>query len=168
MPIGLVLLGLMMIVSGAKDTYQELGAALVEDFTGPGNFTWWIAGLGTIGAIGYYKPLQGFSRLFLVLVILSMLLSNQGFFAKLTGSLNAGPDHPKAAEPTNPAAQTAGHAGSLAGLNAPDNSLWNAALQLGPGSSVTAPSAPQAPKSIGDFVNMVAAFSKFILPIVAV
>lgn len=95
MPFALVIIGLVMIVTGAKDTYKEFGQALVSDFTGEGNFTWWIASVGAIGALGYIKPLETFSRTFMALIILSMLISNRGFFAQLNNALASGPVAPE-------------------------------------------------------------------------
>lgn len=97
MPFALVFIGLLLIVTGAKNTYREFGAELTEDFTGDGNFTWWIVSLGSIGALGYIKELQTFSRLFMTLIIVAMLLSNRGVFAQLTGALQSGPTTPTSA-----------------------------------------------------------------------
>lgn len=92
MPFALVFIGLVMIVSGAKDTYRELGAELVSDFTGDGNFTFWIVAVGAVGAVGYIPALRTFSRLFMGLIILSMVLSNRGVFGKFNEALNSGPE----------------------------------------------------------------------------
>lgn len=105
MPFALVFIGILLIVTGAKNTYKEFGAELIEDFTGEGNFTWWIVSIGAIGALGYIKELQSFSRLFLVLIVTAMLISNRGVFAKLTGALQSGPTHPTP-ETTNTAQTT--------------------------------------------------------------
>jgi hypothetical protein len=99
MPFALVFLGLVMVVSGAKDTYKELGAEVVADFTGPANFTWWVMAIGAVGAVGYYAPARNFSRMFLVLIIVSMVLAQQrgaggGFFGQLDAALKAGPESP--------------------------------------------------------------------------
>lgn len=91
MPFALVLIGLVLIVTGSKDTYRELGAELVSDFTGDNNFTYWIASVGAVGSLGYVPQLRTFSRLFMTLIILAMLISNRGFFAKLSEALNSGP-----------------------------------------------------------------------------
>lgn len=97
MPFALVFIGLLLIVTGAKNTYREFGAELTADFTGQGNFTWWIASLGTIGALGYIKELQTFSRLFMTLIIVAMILSNRGVFAQATSALQSGPKTPASA-----------------------------------------------------------------------
>lgn len=96
MPFALVLIGLIMIVTGAKGTQKEFGRELVSDFTGPGNFTWWIVSIGALGALGYVDKLRTFSRTFMALVIISMILSNRGFFDQFTKAINTGPEKIKA------------------------------------------------------------------------
>lgn len=106
MPFALVLIGLIMIVTGVRSTYKEFGGLLVKDFTGDKNFTFWIASLGAVGAMGYVKELQTFSRAFMFLIILGMIIRNGGFFDKLTEALNKGPVHVSAAGPDSSKADT--------------------------------------------------------------
>ena len=94
MPFALVFVGLLLIVVGAKGTQNAFGAELKEDFTGQGNFVWWIAAIGSVGALGYIPKLKGFSVAFLSLILIAMLLSNQGFFQNLTKALQSGPVSP--------------------------------------------------------------------------
>lgn len=99
MPFALVTIGLLLFVTGAKDTYKALGAQVASDFTGPGNFTYWLAAIGAMGALGYIEAFKPFSRAFMVLIIVSMVLANQGFFAKLTAAIKSGPDKSPVADP---------------------------------------------------------------------
>jgi len=99
MPIALIIVGLLMVVSGVKNTYSQFGTQIKSDFTGPGNFTTWLAAIGLIGAVGYVPPLRAFANSFLVLVLLVIVLKNGGAFAKLQSALASGP----AATPANPA-----------------------------------------------------------------
>lgn len=92
MPFALVLIGLALIISGAKDTHEELGKTLAGDFTGDQNFTKWAAAIGGVGAVGYVKALQPVSRIFLALIFLVMVLSNGGLFQKFVEALNKGPE----------------------------------------------------------------------------
>lgn len=94
MPFALVLIGLLMIVVGSKNTYREFGAELAGDFSGPGNFTYWIGALGAMGAMGYVPALRNFSRLFMALILIAMVLSNRGFFQRLTEAFELGPVKP--------------------------------------------------------------------------
>lgn len=91
MPFALVTIGLLMVVTGVKNTYADFGAQLKSDFTGPGNFTYWMLAIGAIGAMGYSTTLRPFANAFAALVILALFLSNRGFFAKLQSAIAAGP-----------------------------------------------------------------------------
>jgi hypothetical protein len=97
MPFALILIGLLMVVSGARDTYKELGAELTDDFTGPNNFTYWVLAFGSVGALGYVPQLRNFSRTFMALMIIAMLLANQrgqggGFFESFMSAIQSGPE----------------------------------------------------------------------------
>ena len=89
MPFALLLIGALLVTAGVRNKLDELGALLAGDFSGEGNFFYWVGGIGALGAVGYYRPLQNVSRLFLFLIIVSMLLSDQGFFAKLQEALQS-------------------------------------------------------------------------------
>lgn len=113
MPFILALVGLILIISAVQGTLGALGAELKDDFTGPGNFFFWIVAIGAIGALGYYGPLKPVSRSLLVLVILALVLSNRGVFTKGVAALNSGPiapvkDTPAANDNASGAAGTAG------------------------------------------------------------
>ena len=102
MPIAFAIVGLVLIVTGARDTYAQLGAQLSKDLTGPGNFTFWIAALALVGALGYIPALKQFSTWFMALVLLALLLTkkNQAVFSQLSTALATGPT---AAAPTTAA-----------------------------------------------------------------
>lgn len=91
MPFALVVIGLLLVVTGARGTQKEFGDLLYKDFTGPGNFTYWLVSLGAIGALGYIDELRTFSRLFMALIIIAMIVKNQGLFDKFTQALQQGP-----------------------------------------------------------------------------
>lgn len=108
MPFALVLIGLAMIITGAKDTHMELGDQLVKDFTGEKNFTIWLAAIGSVGAVGYVKDFQPVSRIFMVLIIITMVIRNGGFFDQFTSALTAGPEAiPRPGAPTGAAGDNA-------------------------------------------------------------
>lgn len=94
MPFALVFIGLIMIVTGAKGTHAALGKQLVSDFTGPGNFFYWIAAVGTLGALGAIPGFKPFSRMFMTLVIVAMVIRNGGVFDKLIAAIKSGPIAP--------------------------------------------------------------------------
>lgn len=94
MPFALVFIGLVMIVTGAKGTQSALGKQLVADFTGPGNFFYWFASIGVIGAAGSIPGFKPFSRMFMTLIIVAMILRNGGVFDKFAEALRTGPIAP--------------------------------------------------------------------------
>ena len=95
MPFALVFIGLIMIVTGAKGTQSALGKQLVADFTGTGNFFYWFASIGVIGALGSIPGFKPFSRMFMTLIIVAMVLKNGGVFNKFMEALRTGPIAPE-------------------------------------------------------------------------
>jgi hypothetical protein len=79
MPLAVLLLGTVLLISGWRGTYADIGSRFATDITG---FLPWLAAVVAIGAIGYVPELQGFSNALLALVILVILLANQGVFAQ--------------------------------------------------------------------------------------
>ena len=96
MPYALVIAGLILIVSGVRDTHEALGAQLKSDLTGDNNFARYALAIFAIGALGYIDKLRPASTAFMALVIISLVLSNKGVFNKLNDALKAGPETPPA------------------------------------------------------------------------
>ena len=119
MPFALVTVGMLLIISGFQNTYRELGRQVASDFSGPNNFFYWAVALGVIGALGYVKSLEGFSRAFMALVIVAIFLSNKGFFNQLNSGIQAG-----SSTPILPAGGT-----TSSGSGIPDNSGGSSILQ---------------------------------------
>lgn len=90
MPFALSIIGILLIVVGFQNTYKEFGKQLASDFTGDNNFIYWIASLGVIGALGYIESLKKFSRIFMALIIIVMVLVNRGLFDKLMQAIREG------------------------------------------------------------------------------
>lgn len=125
MAFALIIIGLALISTGVQNTQSQLTAAVASDFTGAGSFWYWIAGAIAAGAIGYYSPFQGASRLFLGLIILVFLLDNTGFFAAFASAIQnpvAAPSNAGSAPSAGAAAvgALAGAIGAGAGANAAD------------------------------------------------
>lgn len=94
MDILLAIVGLTLILTGFKNTYADMGKRFYADMFGDGTskgFIWWIGAIAIVGAIGNIQTLRSASNLFLVLIIASLLLSNQGFFARLQQAIASGP-----------------------------------------------------------------------------
>lgn len=89
MPFALALIGLLLVVTGFQNTHKQLGSQIASEFSGSNNFIYWVAALGAVGALGYIKPLEPFSRAFLVLIIVSIFLANKGFFTQFNNALKS-------------------------------------------------------------------------------
>ena len=90
MPIFILAVGIMLVVVGVNNKLGELGVLLKEDFTPSGNqpaFQVWIIAIFVAGSLGYVKELKPVANAFLVLIIVSLLLSNKGFFSQFTKAL---------------------------------------------------------------------------------
>lgn len=93
MPFVLIIVGVVFLDAAVRNTVSDsssgpgLTTLLKGDFTGKDNFLYWITAIFIIGAIGYIKPLQPVSRMFMALVVLVLFLSNGGFFSKAYGEL---------------------------------------------------------------------------------
>ena len=88
MPIILIIAGLMLCISAVQNTTATLGNAFSSDLMGTGKFFAWFAAIFILGAVGYYKPAEGVSRLFIVLVILAMFLANSNLFSQFSSAVS--------------------------------------------------------------------------------
>ena len=98
MPFALVLIGFLIMVAAIRDELGTLGALLKSDFSGAGNFLFWLIALILIGSIGYFSPLTKTSRALLALILVVMVLSDKGFFEQFTSALANTPAPPPAGE----------------------------------------------------------------------
>jgi len=99
-PYALVFIGLLLVMVAYKNTASQLGAQLAQDFTGKDSFVVWIAAIFIIGAVGYIKVAQNVSRALLVLIILVLILSNQGFFERFVTALRTTEGAPAVTPPS--------------------------------------------------------------------
>lgn len=90
MPFALILVGVLLVVAAVRDTTDKLFALVKGDFTGPNNYTYWMASILLIGALGYVKALQPLSRIFIVLLVVVLVLSHGGLFDKFNQQLFGG------------------------------------------------------------------------------
>jgi len=151
MPFALVFVGLIMIVVGVRNTQAEFGAQVAADFTGEGNFIWWLASLGAVGALGYVPALKKFSIAFMTLIIIAMLIAQQrsggtgGFFEKFSEALKLGPVAPK----------SGGDGSSASGGTSDNGALTAGANALGSGIYMeTGDSARKNAETTADIVKM--------------
>jgi len=96
MPFVLVVSGLVILIAAVRGTEGELGHQLSSDMFGSGGYIYWGAAILAIGMIGYVPKLKGLSIAFLSLLLLSMILSNSGFFAQMQSQLAGAQSAPAA------------------------------------------------------------------------
>lgn len=82
MPLALLVIGVVFLAAAIRGTHRDLFDVLKDDFTGPNNFILWGLALFIIGAVGYYKPLRPLSNSFMVLVVVMLFLSHEGFISR--------------------------------------------------------------------------------------
>jgi hypothetical protein len=96
MPFALLIIGVVLLVSAVRDTQDDLFTLVKGDFSGQGNFIFWVISILIIGGIGYVPKLKPISDGFLVLVLLVLFLSkgdpskaSGGFFEKFSAALKS-------------------------------------------------------------------------------
>jgi hypothetical protein len=87
MPFILLLLGILFVVIGYRNTCSQFIALIKGDFQGPGNFLYWILALLVIGSIGYFDKARGVANALLALIIVALFLNRQGFFVQLNNAV---------------------------------------------------------------------------------
>lgn len=104
MPIFFIGTGIILLITGVKGNPSELWQLVVGDFTGQNNYIYWMVAILVLGALGYVQSLKNVSRLFVALVVLVLLLHNQGFFAQLQAFINS----TQSTQPAQTTAQASG------------------------------------------------------------
>lgn len=110
MPFALVVIGLVLIVTGLRDTYVQLGQQLQSDGV---PFTKWALAIFAVGALGYIPELRRFSHWFLALIMIAIILAQRGFFTKFQAAINAGPIAPAGTQGTTGAGSPSMVSGGL-------------------------------------------------------
>ncbi len=134
MPLAFFLAGTILAIAALRNTHKELGALIAGDFTGAGNFGYWIAAIAIIGSLGYLPHFSTPSRALMALIILALLVSNQGFFAQLQSAIGEAQAIATAipAETKDPAAPTINvNIGGGAGAGAAGGALGGVVKGLG-------------------------------------
>jgi uncharacterized membrane protein HdeD (DUF308 family) len=87
MPFVLALFGAVLLVVGFRGTHREFFELLKNDFTGPHSFQNWVLSILVVGAVGYIPRLKPISDAFLLLILIVLFLSNQGFFSQFQAQI---------------------------------------------------------------------------------
>lgn len=72
---GFIAIGLLLLVAAWKNKQAELWALLKDDFTGEGNFIYWVLAIIILVALGSYRPIRPVTNAFLGLVILIIIIA---------------------------------------------------------------------------------------------
>jgi hypothetical protein len=92
MPFALIITGIIMVVAAVRGTHVCLVNTVKGEFTGKGNFTYWVVAILILGLIGYSETLRPLSNGLLILILLALFLTRgrQGLFTNLTSALHIG------------------------------------------------------------------------------
>jgi len=78
------------LVAGIRNTYADLWNLVRNDFTSQGGFLSWVAAIAIVGALGYVPKLKPLSVAFMTLLLIVLVISNGGVFAKLQSFIQSG------------------------------------------------------------------------------
>jgi uncharacterized RDD family membrane protein YckC len=78
--------GILLLVAGIRDQTSQLVTLVEGDIEG-GFFPWLLA-IFLVGSLGYSQKLQTFSRVFMGLIVISLVIANKGIFAQLQSNLS--------------------------------------------------------------------------------
>lgn len=94
MPFALLIIGLVLVTAAVRDQQAALIALIGGDFSGPGNFSYWVLAIIVIGSVGYLPKAKPVSDGFLVLILIALVLTRGspsfpggGVFSQLTTAL---------------------------------------------------------------------------------
>lgn len=90
MPILILIVGVLLVVVGINNKMGDLGALVKEDFApsdGATAFHIWIVAIFVAGSLGYIRSFKPVANAFLVLIVISLFLSNRGFFERFTSAI---------------------------------------------------------------------------------
>lgn len=88
MPFALLFIGILLIVVSVRNTQAGFIALVEGDFTGAGNFFYWVVALLAIGLIGYIPKAKPVSDALLILILLALVLATgKGVFSQVTAAL---------------------------------------------------------------------------------
>jgi hypothetical protein len=72
---GFILVGALLLVAAWKKKQGDLFALLKDDFTGEGNFIYWVLAIIALIALGTFRPIRPITDGFLGLVVLVIIIA---------------------------------------------------------------------------------------------
>jgi len=87
MAIPILFIAILLIVTGVRDTYGQLGQQLAKDAP---DFLLWLAAVLIVGFVGYFQPWQTASRAILALIIIVYVTRSGGLFNQIQSAIQTG------------------------------------------------------------------------------
>lgn len=87
MPYALLIIGIVLLVAGARGQSENLLQLVDEDFLSTGGYIPWAISILGIGAVGYIPKMKPISDAFMALVVVVLILANKGFFTNLQSAV---------------------------------------------------------------------------------
>lgn len=86
----LILVGFVILIAAFRGEETTLAHLVASDIEGMGgtSFVWWILAVAAVGAVGYIPAVRPLAISFLALIILGVVLANEGLFADLENQLS--------------------------------------------------------------------------------
>lgn len=91
MPFLFILIGLLLVISGARNTVGSLLCLLRGDFAGQNSYFQWAIAIVILGSLGYIKPIQPLMRMFMGLVLVVLFLHEGGVVDNFFIAIEQGP-----------------------------------------------------------------------------
>lgn len=133
-----LLVGILILVAAIRGTLGDLWTLVKGDFIGQNNFIFWAVAIGVIWAAGKIDTLKPVSNAFLVLVLVVLFLTHQGFFGNLQAALQGTTTVTPSAGSNPPGLDTAGATTQTANPVGLTSNLYpNTGLSLGSTSELT-------------------------------
>ena len=90
MAIFLLLVGAVLVITGARGTLGDLSVQLQSDFSGSKSFLPWVLAIGIIGGIGYIPGAKKPGKALLALLLVAFVLNQNGLWTQVQSLLKNG------------------------------------------------------------------------------
>ena len=87
MPLMFLAVGILFLVLARNGTQGDFEQLLKSEFSGSQSFIVWASAIVLLGLLGFFKPVRPVTDAMIGLIVLVLLISNQGFFAKFNAAL---------------------------------------------------------------------------------
>jgi hypothetical protein len=87
MPLLFLVFGILLVVTGIKNTSADMFRLLGNEFTGRDgkpSFVPWLIAIFAVGSIGFVDKLKPIANAFLLLIMVVLVLVNRGFFSEFS------------------------------------------------------------------------------------